>query len=353
MVAQPARTDAWRNVKEKRQMLALSRSENHALLAAILLAIACSSDRDGGQSSMDAGVHPDSRDASMPAATAMDMKQVTVGSFVFDVRVAGPENGPAVILLHGFPETSYEWRHQMTALAAAGYRAVAPDQRGYSPGARPTSVDDYQVLKLSKDVVDIADAMGIGRFHLVGHDWGGGVGWAVAKIYAARVITYTSASTPHPDALQHELEDDASCQHQDSSYFDTFIAPGAADLFIAGDAGVLHRTYEGLSPADVDVYVKALGNRAAMTAALDWYAANIADRKFNLPAVGAVTVPTLLVWGKDDQFFCRDTVELSASFMQAPFTLVELDSVNHWVPENGAEPFNAALLDHLKKHASD
>jgi pimeloyl-ACP methyl ester carboxylesterase len=334
-------------------MLALPRTTNRALAVMVLpLAVACTNDSGGRQASSDAGAHGDSRDASTPA-TAIEMKQVTVGSFVFDVRVAGPENGPAVILLHGFPETSYEWRHQMTALAAAGYRAVAPDQRGYSPGARPTSVDDYQVLKLSKDVVDIADAMGIDRFHLVGHDWGGGVGWAVAKIYAARVITYTSASTPHPDALQQELEDAASCQHQDSSYFDTFVSPGAVELFIAGDAGVLHMTYDGLSPADVDVYVRALGNRAAMTAALDWYAANIADRKFNLPALGAATVPTLLVWGKDDQFFCRDTVELSKSFMQAPFTLVELDSVNHWVPENGAEPFDAALLDHLKKHASD
>jgi pimeloyl-ACP methyl ester carboxylesterase len=285
--------------------------------------------------------------------TAVSMTQVTVGSFVFDVRVAGPENGPVVILLHGFPETSYEWRHQMTALAAAGYRAVAPDQRGYSPGARPASVDDYQVLKLSKDVVDIADAMGIGSFHLVGHDWGGGVGWAVAKIYATRVITYTSASTPHPDALQQELVDDSSCQHQASAYFDTFASPAGVDFFIGNDAGVLRTTYDGLAGADVDVYMKALGNRAAMTAALDWYAANIADRKFDLPGLGAVTVPTLLVWGKDDQFFCRDTVELSSSFMQAPFTLVELDSVNHWVPENGAERFDAALLEHLKKHSND
>jgi pimeloyl-ACP methyl ester carboxylesterase len=322
-------------------------------VAAIAFAVACSNDDAATRPSEDAGAVTHSRDASIPSATAVQMTQVTVGSFVFDVRVAGPENGPAVILLHGFPETSYEWRHQMTALAAAGYRAVAPDQRGYSPGARPTSVDDYQVLKLAKDVVDIADAMGIDRFHLVGHDWGGGVGWAVAKIYATRVITYTSASTPHPDALQQELEDDASCQHRESSYFDTFVMPGAVDLFIAGDAGVLHSTYDGLSPADVDVYVKALGNRPAMTAALDWYAANIADRKFNLPALGDVTVPTLLAWGMDDQFFCRDTVELSKNFMQAPFTLLELASVNHWLPENGAEPFDAALLEHLKKHASD
>ncbi|HVW27943.1 MAG TPA: alpha/beta hydrolase [Polyangiaceae bacterium] len=325
------------------------------ILTALSLSVACSNDDDRARSTPDGGARTDSRDTSTPDApsAAISMTQIDVGSFVFDARVAGPEDGPVVILLHGFPETSYEWRNQMPVLAAAGYRAVAPDQRGYSPGARPTSVDDYQVLKLAKDVVDIADAIGANRFHLVGHDWGSGVGWAVAKIYATRVITYTSASTPHPDALQQELSDDASCQYQASAYFDSFVKPAAVDFFIDDDAGVLHETYGGLSPADVDVYVKALGNRSAMAAALDWYAANIVDRKFNLPSLGTVTVPTLLVWGTKDETFCKDTVELSRSFVQAPFTLEELDGVNHWVPENGAERFNAALLAHLKMHSSD
>jgi len=325
------------------------------LLWAMSFAVACSANDLGNEAPGDAGNPGHSRDASASDASSenVSVTKITVGSFVFDARVAGPASGEVVILLHGFPETSYEWRHQMTALSAAGYRVVAPDQRGYSPGARPTSVDDYQVLQLAKDVADIADALGVTRFHLVGHDWGAGVGWVVARLYPSRVITYTSASTPHPDALQQQLSDNSSCQHQASSYFDTFVGPAAVGLFIDDDAGVLRSTYAGLSPEDVDVYVRALGNRAAMTAALDWYAANVGDGEFDTLALGAVTVPTLLVWGKDDQFFCKDTVELSRNFVQAPFTLVELDSVDHWVPENGAERFNAALLEHLKKHASD
>jgi len=322
----------------------------------VVSALACACGSEHGAAAPDAGrgATGTPHDASSLApAPELQMTQVTVGPLVFDVRVAGPESGEVVILLHGFPETSYEWRHQMTALAAAGYRAIAPDQRGYSPGARPASVDDYTILKLSKDVVDIADGLGVGRFHLVGHDWGGGIGWAVAKIYAERVITYTSASTPHPDALQKELIDPSSCQHSASAYFDTFSSPDAASLFLDGDAGVLRGTYPGLTAADVDVYVKALGTLTAMTAALDWYAANIVDRKFAIAGLGLVTVPTLLVWGEDDQFFCKDTVELSRDYMQAPFTLKELPGVNHWVPENGADQFTMVLLQHLKSAGAD
>ena len=336
-------------------MSAITKFGSIAAIGASLSALpACTSDGQPA-AAVDAGTHG-SRDASGMSdsdATAIRMTQVTVGSMVFDVRVAGPDTGEVVILLHGFPETSYEWRYQMPALARAGYRAVAPDQRGYSPGARPPALEDYQIIKLSKDVADIADAIGAPRFHLVGHDWGGGVGWAVAKIYADRVLSYTSASTPHPDALQQELNDDSSCQHEASSYFDIFVKPDAVDFFLGGDAGVLHGTYAGLSPSDVDVYVKAVGNRSAMTAALDWYAANITDRRFNVPRLGAVTVPTLLVWGQDDQFFCKDTVELSKTFMQAPFTLVELPGVNHWVPENGADAFTTALLERIRTARRD
>ena len=110
-----------------------------------------------------------------PSAGQIALTQVAVGDFTFDVRMAGPDDGEVVILLHGFPQTSYEWRHQLGALAEAGYRAVAPDQRGYSHGARPPDVEDYTVSLLVGDVLGLADAIGAERFHVVGHDWGAAV----------------------------------------------------------------------------------------------------------------------------------------------------------------------------------
>src|SRR3954465_4099056 len=114
------------------------------------------------------------------ALTSFTVVDPDLGPLVFDARVAGPIDGPGVVLLHGFPETSESWNHQMPALAAAGYRVIAPDQRGYSPRARPAGADAYRTERLVADVVALADAARLDRFHLVGHDWGGAIAWQVA-----------------------------------------------------------------------------------------------------------------------------------------------------------------------------
>ena len=126
----------------------------------------------------------------------------TADGHVFRARVAGPERGRVVILLHGFPQTSRCWDHQVTALANGGYRAVAFDQRGYSPGARPTDVAAYKPAALVRDTLQIADAVGADQFDLVGHDFGGMVAWMVAGHHPDRVRTLTVASTPHPAAFR-------------------------------------------------------------------------------------------------------------------------------------------------------
>src|SRR5688572_5632939 len=117
--------------------------------------------------------------------------QLAVGDETFDARVAGPEDGDVVLHLHGFPQTSWSWRAQLDALGAAGYRAVAPDQRGYSAGARPADVERYAIPNLVADVLGIADALGAERFHLVGHDWGAAVAWQVAGRHQARLRSLT------------------------------------------------------------------------------------------------------------------------------------------------------------------
>ena len=126
--------------------------------------------------------------------------ELAVGDLVFDARAEGPADGELVLLLHGFPQTSLSWRHQLGALAAAGYRAVAPDQRGYSPGARPADVAEYRIERLVGDVLGFADALGVERFHLVGHDWGGAVAWQVAGRHPERLRTVTSLSRKNGSA---------------------------------------------------------------------------------------------------------------------------------------------------------
>ncbi|HVU00351.1 MAG TPA: alpha/beta hydrolase [Polyangiaceae bacterium] len=273
--------------------------------------------------------------------------QIPVKDFVFDAYEAGPETGVAVFLLHGFPETGWEWRNQLRALAKAGFHAVAPDQRGYSAGARPPAVSDYTVLALMQDVTGMADALHIDSFHLAGHDWGGGVGWGLAKL-SPRVLSYTAVSTPHPDALKEKLSDASSCQHRDSAYFDTFTQPDAATLFLAGDAGVLRAAFPGVAAEDVDVYVKALGTPDAMNAALNWYRANIQNRNFTTPDVGSVTIPVTYVFGDADAYFCLDTAQATANFVSGPYRFVQLAGVSHWVPEAAPDAVSTAILDRIR-----
>ena len=164
----------------------------------------------------------------------METLELVVGPYRYAARAAGPANGELVLLLHGFPETSYEWRAQLDALAAAGYRAVAPDQRGYTPGARPAELTEYAVDRLVDDVFGFADALGAKRFHLVGHDWGGFVAWYTAARDDGRLRTLTVVSTPHPVPFRAAMHSGGD-QRDRSSYMDWFRSPDAEAGWLADD----------------------------------------------------------------------------------------------------------------------
>jgi len=131
----------------------------------------------------------------------MQQLEVTANGFTFDAVVSGPSDGRPVLFLHGFPQTTFSWHHQLEALGAAGYRGLAYDQRGYSPRARPLAVDDYRIGELVGDVLAVADHWDLDRFDLVGHDWGAMVAWVVAARHPDRVRTLTAVSVPHPRAF--------------------------------------------------------------------------------------------------------------------------------------------------------
>jgi pimeloyl-ACP methyl ester carboxylesterase len=183
--------------------------------------------------------------------------ELAVGEMSFHVRIGGPAEGPVVMLLHGFPQHGGQWDEVVPFLHAAGLRTVAPDQRGYSPGARPLTADAYAIPELAADVFGIADAVGAGAFHLVGHDWGAVVGWAAAGADPSRVLSLTAISVPHPIALSRALGSDAD-QQVKSSYIQLFRQVGTAEhTLLAADGDALWAFFagSGLDRAGVERYL--------------------------------------------------------------------------------------------------
>jgi pimeloyl-ACP methyl ester carboxylesterase len=277
----------------------------------------------------------------------MSTRDFQVGEYTFTTRVAGPEGGPLVVLLHGFPQTSFEWRHQLAALGSAGFRAIAPDQRGYSPGARPPNVSDYVVSELIGDVLGLASAAGAERFFLVGHDWGAAVAWGVALAAPERVRAVVPISVPHPGAFSTLLDDPSSDQFEASAYFDVFVQPSSEDGFLAKDAARLRRAYAALGDEATNEYLRVLGNKPALGAALNWYRANIEQRKFKSMPTAHVRVPTMLVWSDGDEYLRREGAELTARYVDAPYRFEVLEGVDHWVPEVAAERVSALLVEYF------
>lgn len=277
----------------------------------------------------------------------MDRTEIAVGPFTFDALVDGPDDGELVLLLHGFPQTSWCWRNQLPALAAAGYRAVAPDQRGYSPGARPAAVESYRNAALVADVVGFADALGAERFHLVGHDWGGAIAWQVAGRHAERLATLTVLSTPHPIALGEALAGQLGGDQQSrSGYMAMFREPGSENGMLADDAAVLRLMLvaSGLPKDEAEVYVEALGTPEALGAALNWYRG--ADLTL-LDGLGPITSPTLYVWSTDDPALGREAAEATGQHVAGPYRFEVLDGVGHWIAEQSPDHLTSLLLTHL------
>ncbi len=275
------------------------------------------------------------------------MGELEANGLTFTVRRVEPGRGRGVILLHGFPQTSVCFADSAEALGQADHRVLAPDQRGYSPGARPDRVEDYAAAQLISDVLALADAADMDRFDLVGHDWGGMVGWWVAGLHPERVRTFTAVSTPHPAALAVALADDAD-QGERSSYLELFRQAEVPERLLLGEEGDgsgLRQLYAGtgIAQGSVDAYVEALSSPGALTAALHWYRAN----DLHQPEVARVAVPTMYVWSTEDIALGRRAAEATADFVDGPYRFEVLEGVSHWIPDLAAGRLNQLLLEHL------
>jgi pimeloyl-ACP methyl ester carboxylesterase len=275
--------------------------------------------------------------------------ELTANGFRFDADLAGEPGAPLVLLLHGFPQTRYTWRHQLPALAAAGFRAVAPDQRGYSPGARPSGVESYAVDALLADALAIAGACGAERFHLVGHDWGGQLAWLLAARHPERVRTLTVLSRPHPAAFARALASDRQ-QSERSKHHRAFQDPNTAALLIADGARRLRRMLRdhGVPDADAEAYVAPLSAHEAIDAALNWYRASFRGASgLSLSETPPVGVPTLFVWGDADLTVGRAAAEATRDFVTGPYRFVVAPGAGHFLTDQVADLVTRELLAHV------
>ncbi|TQN44206.1 pimeloyl-ACP methyl ester carboxylesterase [Blastococcus colisei] len=264
----------------------------------------------------------------------------------FDVLDAGPSDGDPVVLLHGFPQDATAWDRVTPALHQHGLRTLAPDQRGYSPMARPRGRAHYRLRETTGDVLALLDTAGLDSAHVVGHDWGGLVAWALAAWHPDRVRTLTAISVPHPGAMAKAMV--TSDQALRSSYVGLFQLPMVPErLMLAGDGAALRRVlrHGGLPDDAVDRYVARMCEPRALSGALGWYRA--------LPwsgrdPVGKVRVPTLHLWSTRDAFLGRAATEATAQFVEGPYRLEVLDDVPHWIPELAPDRVAELVTAHVR-----
>jgi pimeloyl-ACP methyl ester carboxylesterase len=276
----------------------------------------------------------------------------TRSGLTFTADVAGPSGGDLVLLLHGFPESRHSWRAALPELARAGYRTVAPDQRGYSPGARPDPADlsNYAFDKLIDDAIEIVAASGCDgkRFHLVGHDWGGQVSWGVAGKHPERLASLTILSRPHPSSFRRALEKPDGEQKQRSRHHRAFLEPDTGRMLLEDNARRLREGLfgQGVPRPALDEHLSVLGSPAAIEATLAWYRAN----KGLAADIGIITVPTLYIWGDADATVGPDAAHGTKEFVGAAFAMEVLPGIGHFIMDQAPAKATELLMAHLAKH---
>ena len=278
------------------------------------------------------------------------MHQFVRDGLTFDVTDEGPADGRVVILLHGFPEDRESWSAVIPHLTQAGYRVLAPDQRGYSPGARPKGRRAYAVSELALDVLALADVAGAEQFDVVGHDWGAGVAWELASRHPRRVRTITSLTVPHPRAMVDAALRSSQLLH---SWYMLFFqlpwVPETAMRMAGADRAVRALERDGLDPVTAKRYAARMHDQKAMTGALNWYRAIPFGAR---SPMSKVEVPTLYVYAERDRYLTRFAAERTARYVTGPYRFEVLEGTTHWVPTVAADRVSKLIREHLAAHTS-
>ena len=274
----------------------------------------------------------------------MSIRTLHHDGLTFDVLDEGPRDGKPVVLLHGFPERSSTWRLVSPLLHQAGLRTIALDQRGYSPGARPRRRRDYRMHHLVGDVVALIEQVGE-PVHLVGHDWGAAVGWAVTMRRPDQIRSWTAVSVPHPAAFARAMK--TKSQRRRSRYMAFFNVPLLPELSARSAGGRFDQSMlkAGMTPDDVARFRREIVEYGALPHALGWYRA--------LPLLKAgstdhkTTVPTTFLWSDRDIAITRGGAEATRDWVDAPYQFLELSGVSHWIPTQAPDDCAAAIIERV------
>lgn len=265
---------------------------------------------------------------------------------------AGPEDGPLVILLHGFPEFWYGWVKQIEPLALAGFRVLAVDQRGYNLSDKPQGLDAYRLDQPARDVIGLIDLLERETAFLVGHDWGGVVAWVVAALFPERVAKMAVLNAPYPTTGFRAIFRDPT-QLLRSAYIIFFQLPGLPEAILRKDdwdllvRGMRNTSRPGtFSEEDFEQYRQAWWRKDAMTSMLNWYRAFL-RRPAQLPWKPRISVPTLVLWGARDIALSRATARLSLELLEEG-QLEFFENATHWLQHERASSVNALLIDFLQ-----
>ncbi|MCP4441347.1 MAG: alpha/beta hydrolase [Aureispira sp.] len=283
----------------------------------------------------------------------MEIQKVKIGDLTFECRVQGNPDDEPLIMLHGWPETSYLWIDYMDKFSKEGYYCIAPNLRGFSLSACPKGKKHYDVEIIAKDIIDIADHYGFKKFHLLAHDWGGLTGWVIAQQYEDRIASWSALAVPTLNAFAYAYKNDKK-QYKMSSYMRQFQLRGLSEMVLRGKKFKLLRDVWGEhnDQKQVDHYVETFSHKKVLTASLNYYRANFkylkggkALEKFDKK----VMVPTLYIWGKNDDALGRTGAEKTKEYVGGEFQFLELEA-GHWLVQEKKEEVYKAVLAHLKKY---
>ena len=278
----------------------------------------------------------------MPDLNAMT-RTVTVNNLAFPVIDQG--SGPAVLLLHGFPDSRFMWRHQIGPLLAAGYRVIAPDLRGFGDAPKPAAVEDYRLPVIAADVIGILDALGVKQARVVCHDWGAGLGWYLALTRPDRIERIAAMSV----GANGNSGASTLAQREKSWYFLFFQFEGIAEATLSRNDFAFFREWSR-GQGDTDRYVKDLARPGALTAALNWYRANVRPQMpaDNAAAPPKISVPAMGLWGDGDPFLTEDHVKRSPERLSGPWRYEKIAGAGHWIMLDQPAEVNRLLLEFLK-----
>jgi pimeloyl-ACP methyl ester carboxylesterase len=252
--------------------------------------------------------------------------------------------GRPVVLLHGFPDSSHVWRHQVPALTGAGMRVIAPDLRGFGESDRPEAVEEYAISRSVADVVAVLDVLGVERAHVVGHDWGAALAWALAAFVPLRVEHLVVMSVGHPNTLR-----EPSIEQREKAWYQLlFQFSGVAEELLMRDDWKLFREF-ARGDGDLGRYVSDLSRPGALTAGLNWYRANAGPHRElePRPPFPAVAASTLGLWSSGDNYLVEDRMVRSAEHVSGTWRYERIEDASHWMQLDAHERINELLLEFL------